>query len=59
MRKGVASSATPEHYRKFGFANVPGLGLERVRPEIFFALSFEGKIPQGSVAFHGAFKADR
>ena len=27
-------------------------------PEALFALSFDGRIPQGTVEFHDAFKAD-
>ena len=48
----------PEYYIKFGFQNLPGLVLEGVPPEVFFGLSFDGRIPQGSVAFHEAFKAE-
>ena len=48
----------PEYYIKFGFQNTPGLVLEGVPPEVFFGLSFEGRIPRGSVAFHEAFMAD-
>jgi putative acetyltransferase len=47
----------PDYYRKFGFESVAGLGLDEVPPEVFFALSFDGHIPQGTVAFHEAFKA--
>jgi len=38
--------------------NVPGLVVEGVPQEVFFALSFGGQIPQGSVTFHDAFQAD-
>ena len=48
----------PGYYRKFGFENVAGLRLDGVPPEVFFALSFDGNIPQGTVEFHEAFKAD-
>jgi putative acetyltransferase len=48
----------PDYYRKFGFENPPSLEVEGVPPEVFFALSFEGRIPEGAVAFHEAFKAD-
>ena len=48
----------PDYYGKFGFNNEPGLLLEGVPPEVFFALSFNGRVPQGTVAFHEAFKAD-
>ena len=56
--RGVCLVGHPDYYRKFGFKNVPGLVLEGVPPEVFFALSFDGNIPQGTVAFHEAFKAD-
>jgi putative acetyltransferase len=48
----------PEYYKQFGFENVSGLVHEGVPPEVFFALSLDGHIPQGAVNFHGAFKAD-
>jgi len=48
----------PEYYRKFGFENEPGLLLDGVPPDVFFALSFDGRVPQGTVDFHEAFKAD-
>lgn len=47
----------PEYYKKFGFANVSGLVLEGVPSEVFFALSFDGKVPQGAVTFHEGFQA--
>ncbi|MEE9903977.1 MAG: N-acetyltransferase [Chlorobium sp.] len=47
----------PEYYRKFGFVNPEGLVFEGVPPEAFFALSFDGRVPQGCVAFHEAFMA--
>ena len=48
----------PGYYGQFGFKNATGLGLEGVPPEVFFALSFNGHIPQGNVTFHQAFGAD-
>lgn len=48
----------PDYYRKFGFKNVPGLVCEGAPPEVFFTLSFDGHLPQGTVTFHEAFKAD-
>ena len=48
----------PEYYTKFGFQNVPGLAIEGVPPEVFFALSFQGHTPEGTVAFHDGFKVD-
>ena len=56
--KGVCLVGHPDYYTKFGFKNVAGLLLEGVPQEVFFALSFDGRIPQGTVTFHEAFKAD-
>jgi putative acetyltransferase len=55
--QGCCLVGHPEYYRKFGFKNVSGLAHEGVPPEVFFALSFDGHIPHGAVAFHEAFKA--
>jgi putative acetyltransferase len=56
--QGCCVVGHPDYYRKFGFKNVPGLVLEGVPQEVFFALSFNGHIPQGTVTFHEAFKAN-
>jgi putative acetyltransferase len=48
----------PEYYPKFGFNNIEGLAVEGVPPEVFFALTFDGKIPQGTVSFHKAFEIE-
>jgi putative acetyltransferase len=56
--EGVCLVGHPEYYKKFGFKNVPGLVHEGVPQEVFLALSFDGHIPQGTVTFHEAFKAD-
>lgn len=56
--QGCCLVGHPDYYRKFGFKNIPGLVLEGVPPEFFFALSFDGHLPQGTVAFHEGFKAD-
>lgn len=56
--RGVCLVGHPDYYRKFGFENAPGLVLEGVPQEFFFALSFDGNIPRGTVTFHEAFKAD-
>ncbi|HUX29555.1 MAG TPA: N-acetyltransferase [Thiobacillus sp.] len=56
--QGCCLVGHPDYYRKFGFKNMPGLVLEGVPQEVFFALSFDGQTPQGAVAFHEAFKAD-
>jgi putative acetyltransferase len=57
--RGCCLVGHPDYYSKFGFKNVSGLVHEGVPPEVFFALSFDGRIPQGTVAFHEGFKADR
>lgn len=56
--QGCCLVGHPDYYRKFGFTNIPELVHEGVPPEVFFALSFDGHTPQGTVAFHEAFKAD-
>jgi putative acetyltransferase len=56
--RGCCLVGHPQYYRKFGFENVPGLGHEGVPQEVFFALSFDGRFPQGDVKFHAGFKAD-
>ncbi len=56
--QGCCLVGHPDYYRKFGFKNMSGLVLEGVPPEVFFALSFDGHTPQGTVTFHEAFKAD-
>lgn len=56
--KGCCLVGHPEYYSKFGFHNVSGLVFEGVPEEVFFALSFNGDIPRGTVSFHEAFKAD-
>ena len=55
--QGCCLVGHPEYYRKFGFKSMPGLVLEEVPQEFFFALSFDGHFPQGTVTFHDAFKA--
>jgi len=55
--KGCCLVGHPEYYRQFGFNNVEGLVHEGVPQEVFFALSFDGDIPQGNVMFHEGFKA--
>jgi len=56
--RGCCLVGHPEYYRRFGFRNVPGLGHEGVPEEVFFALSLDGRVPQGTVEFHEGFKAD-
>lgn len=48
----------PEYYQRFGFRNTRKLALEGVPHDVFFAMSFDGHLPQGSVEFHEAFKVN-
>ena len=56
--RGCCLVGHPEYYKKFGFDNMPELFHEGVPPEVFLALSFDGKTPRGTVTFHEGFKAD-
>jgi putative acetyltransferase len=56
--QGCCLVGHPDYYRKFGFTNIPGLAHVGVPQEVFFALSFGGHTPQGTVTFHEGFKAD-
>jgi len=55
--RGCCLVGHPEYYRRFGFVNTPGLVLDGVPPDVFFALSFDGSVPRGTVAIHPAFMA--
>lgn len=55
--KGCCLVGHPHYYRRFGFENIAGFIHEGVPPEVFFALSFDGRFPHGTVTFHEAFKA--
>ena len=70
VREGLATCAAqgcgfvvvlgePEYYGRFGFEHSPTLGVEGVPAEAFFALAFDGPLPQGTVSFHPAFDLDR
>lgn len=56
--QGCCLVGHPEYYKRFGFKSPEGLAHEGVPAEFFFALTFDGRIPQGTVQFHEAFKAD-
>jgi putative acetyltransferase len=56
--QGCCLVGHPDYYKRFGFKNMPGFVHEEVPPEVFLALTFDGYIPQGTVAFHEGFKAD-
>lgn len=55
--RGCCLVGHPDYYKRLGFANPPGLVLEGVPPEVFLALSFDGRMPQGAVVFHEGFMA--
>ncbi len=55
--KGCCLAGHPAYYRQFGFENVAGLVHDGVPQEVFFALSFDGHMPQGEVIFHEGFQA--
>jgi putative acetyltransferase len=55
---GCCLVGQPDYYKRFGFKNMPGFVHEGVPPEVFQALTFDGHIPHGTVAFHEGFKAD-
>ncbi len=55
--RGCCVVGHPQYYKKFGFENFAGLVLEGVPQEVFFAISFDGRIPHGHVTFHEGFKA--
>lgn len=56
--QGCCLVGHPDYYKKLGFRNLSGLVHEGVPHEVFFALSFDGHIPQGTVVFHEGYKAD-
>ena len=56
--RGCCLVGHPDYYKKFGFKSMPRLVLEGVPQEFFFALSLDGRTPQGTVTFHDAFKAN-
>lgn len=55
--RGCCLVGHPGYYDKFGFTHGTGLSFPGVPPEVFFALSFDGQTPSGTVAFHPAFLA--
>jgi putative acetyltransferase len=56
--QGCCLVGHPDYYIKFGFKNISGLVHRGVPQEVFLALSFDAHIPQGTVTFHQAFRAD-
>lgn len=56
--RGCCLVGHPEYYKKFGIDNTSELAHGGVPPEVFLALSLDGRIPRGTVTFHKGFKAD-
>ena len=56
---GCVLLGDPNYYHRFGFEPINELVLPDVPPEYFQALLIQGAYPQGSVAYHDAFSAQR
>jgi putative acetyltransferase len=56
--QGCALVGDPNFYQKFGFRNFPELVHEGIPQEVFLALPFTAKVPQGIVMFHEGFLAN-
>ena len=56
--QGCALVGDPTYYHRFGFKNYPELIHEGVPQEVFQALPFTEKEPQGNVIFHTGFMAN-
>jgi putative acetyltransferase len=56
--KGCALVGDPNYYKRFGFKNYPELIHDGVPQEVFLALPFNEKVPQGTIVFHEGFLAN-
>jgi putative acetyltransferase len=56
--KGCTLVGDPHYYKRFGFRNIPDLVHEGIPQEVFLALPFTEKVPQGIVVFHAGFLAN-
>ncbi len=56
--QGCALVGDPNYYKRFGFHNFPELVHEGIPQEVFLALPFTEKVPQGIVVFHKGFLAN-
>ncbi|MGD8521817.1 MAG: N-acetyltransferase [Desulfobacterales bacterium] len=56
--KGCALVGDPNYYKRFGFKNYPELIHDGVPQEVFLALPFNEKVPQGTIIFHEGFLAN-
>ena len=55
--QGCALVGDPNYYKRFGFKNFPELVHEGIPQEVFLALPFNEKVPQGTIEFHESFLA--
>ena len=55
--QGCALVGDPDYYKRFGFKNFPELVHEGIPQEVFLALPFNVKVPQGTIEFHESFLA--
>ncbi len=55
--QGCALVGDPNYYKQFGFKNYPELVHEGIPQEVFLALPFNEKVPQGTIEFHEGFLA--
>ena len=56
--QGCVLVGNPKYYKRFGFRNIPDLVHEGIPQEVFLALPFNEKSPQGIVVFHKVFLAN-
>ncbi len=56
--QGCSLVGDPNYYKRFGFRNIPDLIHEGIPQEVFLALSFNKKMPKGTVVFHKGFLAN-
>jgi putative acetyltransferase len=56
--QGCVLVGDPNYYKWFGFRNIPDLVHEGIPQEVFLALPFNEKVPQGIVVFHKGFLAN-
>ncbi|GAG03767.1 unnamed protein product, partial [marine sediment metagenome] len=55
--QGCALVGDPNYYKRFGFKNFPELVHEGIPQEVFLALPFNEKVPQGTIEFHDSYLA--
>ena len=55
--QGCALVGDPNYYQRFGFRNIPSFIHNGIPQEVFLALPFDKKVPQGTVVFHRGFSA--